>query len=252
MDVNLGGTAQVPLTDSNAAGDVYAAGDISVYVRLPDATTAGPFTPTGTDLTNGWYPYTTVQSGLHRFRVVETTGQDTVNEGSFYVWPSYTGHAAAWTPTLADVAALVPTRTIDSDGEQQDTFTALTTPADDQVTGYITRIVGEISATVGEVPSDVFDAAKHTATLGAAWLVERSFPPTSDVQNVANDFVTDYRASLAGLRLASRRVRNTTGRLWTQQLGSSDLGTIYVPTNTADADPLPYFQDGYLQTGGSL
>lgn len=239
MDYDLGDAAHIPLATTSPAGDTYAAADITVSVRQPDATTVGPYTPTETDLSNGWYPFTATQAGLHRYRVAETTGQATVNEGSFYVWPTYKAHSAAWVPDLADVAGLVPTRTIDASGQQRNTFTDSTTPTDDQVLGYVDRIVGEITATVGEVPSEAFDAAKHTAALGVAWLVERSFPPTSDVVNVANDFVNDYRASLSALRLAARRVQRTSGVLWTQKLGADRRDTIFVTTDPP-GDLFPY------------
>lgn len=196
MDVDLGGSAVIPLVPFDVDAVDIAPAEINIYVKLPNTTTLGPLTPSQGDIDRRAYLFTTTQSGQHRYRVVETSTGVQVDEGAFYVWPSYTDLTTLWAPSLAEVGALVPTRTIDSNNVQQGTFTTLTLPTDVQVAGYITQIVGEISGVVGQVRSAQFQQAKHTATLGVAWLVERSFPPTSDIQNVANDFVNDYRASL--------------------------------------------------------
>ena len=231
MDYDLGESALIPLPQSDPAGDVLQASDFAVSVRLPDATTAGPFTPTDDDFALGFYRYTSTQTGQHRFRVLDSTDHVVV-EGSFYVWPIYTAHTAAWAPSLADVAGLVPTRTIDSAGTQQNTFTTLTLPTATQVQGFIDRIVSEVAGVAGEIPSARFAQAKHTATLGVAWLVERSFPPTSGVQNVANDFVNDYRASLRALTASAREGASGGGVrsvaldswMWPAEPVASDIG----------------------------
>jgi hypothetical protein len=204
MDVDLGGSAQIPLKAFDADRLDITPAEVAVYVRTPDNITSGPLTVTQADINRGAYLYTATQTGLSRYRVVETATDVQITEGAFYVWPSYTDLSTLWAPTLYDVASLVPTRTVDDSGEQQDTFNASTIPTDEQVGGYITAITAEIVGTIGDVPSSLFGQAKHTAKLGVAWLIERAYPPTGQVENVANDFVNDYRASLRGLQEASR------------------------------------------------
>ncbi|MBV9292636.1 MAG: hypothetical protein JO222_09315 [Frankiales bacterium] len=204
-DADLGAAAKIPLAAYDDAATPVLATQVQVFVRLPDSSTAGPLSITDDDLVRGWYGYVSAQSGQHRYRVVEATTERLVDEGGFYVWPAYADHTAPWAPSLAEAAGLVASRTFDTvTNTQQNTFTPATDPTDTQVNGYISRIVGEITATAGDIPSRAFGLAKHTATLGVAWLVERQFPPTAAVQNLANDFVNDYRQSLKNLVAASR------------------------------------------------
>lgn len=178
--------------------------DAEVSLRLPDGSTEGPFSTTVVD-GEPVYDYLPATSGLYVWRAVAAGTEDVAAEGSFYVWPAYGADLPVpWTPTLYDVGALVPTRTLDSAGVQQDTFTDQTTPTDEQVEGYITRIIAEVHGVVPDIPAGVFEQAKHTVTLGVAWLVERSFPPTAEVQNLGNDFASDYRASLRSLARSAR------------------------------------------------
>lgn len=225
MDVDLGGSAQVPLKAFDADRLDISPAEVAVYVREPDNTTLGPLTVVQADLDRRWYGFTTTQTGLHRYRVVEAATDTTILEGSFYVWPSYADLSMLWAPNLIEVASLVPTRTVDASGEQQDTFDESTTPTDEQVNDYITAIVAEIVGTVGDVPSELFGQAKHTAKLGVAWLIERAYPPTSQVENVANDFVNDYRTSLRGLQAAAR------GSLAGSRASSVALGAYTWPEN---------------------
>lgn len=206
VDVDLGGSAQIPLAPFDADALDIAPAEIAIYVKLPNATTLGPLAPSQADIDRRAYLFTTTQAGQHRYRVVETATDVQVTEGAFYAWPSYTDLTTLWAPSLTDVAGLVPTRTIDSAGTQQGTFTANTEPTATQVQGYISQIVAEIVGTVGTVPAALFEQAKGVAKLGVAWLVERSYTPTGDVQNLGTDFVNDYRASLRQLAASSRGV----------------------------------------------
>lgn len=203
-DVDLGGSARIPLSAFDADRLGITAAEVVVYVKQPDGTTVGPLAISQRDLDRREFLFTTAQSGQYRYRVVEAATDVHVAEGAFYAWPSYTDLSSLWAPSLSDVAGLVPTRTMDSAGVQQSTFTSSTMPSAVQVQGYISQIVAEVVGTVGDVPSSRFEQARHTATLGVAWLVERSFPPTSEVQNLANDFVNDYRASLRQLATSVR------------------------------------------------
>lgn len=204
MDVDLGGSVRIPLAPFDVDAIDIAPAEVNIYVKQPDGTTLGPLTPAQADVDRRAYLFTTTQSGQHRYRVVETATDVQVAEGAFYAWPSYTDLSTLWAPSLTDVAGLVPSRTIDSAGTQQGTFTTGTEPTALQVQGYITQIVAEIVGTVGTVPSQMFEQARGVAKLGVAWLVERSYTPTGDVQNLGTDFVNDYRASLRQLAESSR------------------------------------------------
>lgn len=83
----------------------------------------------------------------------------------------------SYTPTVADVAALVKTRTVDRYGNRIGTFTADTRPTDDEVEALIA-----IAASVGvgvsigyAVPQELWDAVKSVIALRTALLLEISY-----------------------------------------------------------------------------
>lgn len=85
-----------------------------------------------------------------------------------------------WTPTVADVGALLRARTVDGTlNVEQGTFTADTRPTDVQVGALISLAASTVSTRVGAVIADehLAGAAKHLATLYAAMLVETSYFP---------------------------------------------------------------------------
>lgn len=220
-DIYLGGVAIIEIDPPRDQEDEVVVGPtIALSIKRPDGGTDGPFTPVY-DAALDVYAYTYVPSasGAHSWRAVVSGTGSGAAEGAFYVYPAFAILTDAWKPALTDVAALVPTRTIDSNGTQQNTFTTLTTPTATQVNGYIAQIVAEVVGVAGEIPAAVFAQAKGVASLGVAWLVERSYPPTADVQSVANDFVTDYRASLR-LLAQSARGAESGGRAVSMSLGS--------------------------------
>jgi hypothetical protein len=93
--------------------------------------------------------------------------------------------AASWTPSPADIKAVIPQRL---DGEA---FSATTVPTVDQVEGIISDLVGEVVGEVGpfdptvvlnpNAPADdqitLGALAKRAATLGTASQIEDSFFP---------------------------------------------------------------------------
>lgn len=88
----------------------------------------------------------------------------------------------AWTPSLEDVARLVPayTRTaIDAGGTEQNTFTSGTNPTADEVAGYITAAVREITGRVGTtVPLESLGLAQTTAAWHVAAAIEAEKSPS--------------------------------------------------------------------------
>lgn len=200
------------------SGAVATPATITLTVEAPDLTVTS-HTPSY-DAARQEYYFDLVPStaGHYVYRFV-TTGPDTAGEGDVNVTSAYAGDPAAhtWAPGLADVAALVPTRTLDDGGTQQDTFTDTTTPTDIQVLGFIDATVGEVAAYVGPVDARLTATALGVAALGVAATVELTFPPTSDVTSVATELRLRYQASLERLRTANRALR------------SSKAGTVELP-----------------------
>lgn len=83
-----------------------------------------------------------------------------------------------FTPTVADVGALLRSRTL---GENEDdetvelgTFTSTTRPTDTQVLSEIAQGVGKVVSRLGTstLPEELYAGAKHAATLYTGMLVE--------------------------------------------------------------------------------
>lgn len=91
-----------------------------------------------------------------------------------------------WAPTLADVARHVPTRTRDSatpgSDRQLGTFTATTTPTDEQAQAVIDDAVKGVLAASGPLPAglpatdQVMVAARTAASFRAAADIELAYP----------------------------------------------------------------------------
>lgn len=97
---------------------------------------------------------------------------------------------ALWRPTVGDVAAVIPNRTGDPNGNAQGTFTAATIPTAAQVETLITSVQGEVIHRAG--PAGVVDElavptipqggpgstpAGHAVAVGVASYVELNFYP---------------------------------------------------------------------------
>src|ERR1051325_9833465 len=107
-----------------------------------------------------------------------------------------------YTPTVADVAAVIPQRTGDPSGNAQGTFNANTTPTDTQVTAIITDIQSEVLAECGAPPVDgSLDALTHRAiSLGTAAQVELSFYPDLTGEGVMAELQRRYERAKTLLR----------------------------------------------------
>lgn len=89
------------------------------------------------------------------------------------------GAVAAWTPTLDQIAAHVPLRTIEVGnltGSPTGTFTGLTMPTAGQVDLYATDAVSWVSSAVSVLSPALFDRAQGIAGLWAAAQVELAQP----------------------------------------------------------------------------
>lgn len=191
------------------SGASTTAATVTLTVRHPDASVS-THTPVY-DGTRGAYYYDFVPSvaGHYIYRWTSAT-PDTAAEGDIDVTAAYSGDPAAalWAPALTDVGALVPTRTIDGAGVQQNTFTTTTTPTATQVQGFITGVVGEVAGFVGPVDARLTATANAVAAMGVAAKVELTFPPTGEVVNVATELRLNYQNGLDRLRLANRSIRS--------------------------------------------
>ena len=83
-----------------------------------------------------------------------------------------------YTPAVADVGALLRSRTVDTNGAELGTFTPQTRPTEAQVVYLIQTAVGEVEARVGaDLQASLHGLARTAATYRAASLVEISYFP---------------------------------------------------------------------------
>lgn len=83
-----------------------------------------------------------------------------------------------WAPAVADVAAVLRSRTKDRNGTEVGTFNADTRPTNGQVTAEIELAVGDVVSVFSEeLPEVTWPQAKRVVALGTAMLVELSYFP---------------------------------------------------------------------------
>lgn len=83
-----------------------------------------------------------------------------------------------YTPAVADVGAILRSRTVDTNGSEVGTFTPATRPTETQVANLIVTAVGEVEARVGsDLRDSLHGMARTAATYRAAALVEISYYP---------------------------------------------------------------------------
>lgn len=81
-----------------------------------------------------------------------------------------------YTPTVAQVAANIMSRTRDKYGTLAGTFNANTTPTDTQTTAIVGAIMTGVADKIGDdIPAALFDDATRVAALRAAMQVELDF-----------------------------------------------------------------------------
>jgi hypothetical protein len=105
------------------------------------------------------------------------------------------------TPTVADVAILERTRTVDDTGAEQTTFTSDTRPTDVECSELIDQASGEV---LGQLPSNVdpiwYPAIQRLIALRAAALVETSFYREQAQAGSAATHATVYASELLALQ----------------------------------------------------
>jgi hypothetical protein len=82
-----------------------------------------------------------------------------------------------YTPTVADVAALIRARTKDKNGNEVGTFTPDTRPTDAQAQEAIDHALVALGEKVGEIGEMCWPVARMAATYGAAAEIELSYFP---------------------------------------------------------------------------
>ena len=104
--------------------------------------------------------------------------------------------------TVADVAALIRSRTKDSNGNEAGTFTDLTRPTEPQCQEAIDHAVALIHTKVGGVGDGCADLARSVVALGAAAEIELAyFPEQSRSDRSIYQYLQQrYDAALDGLQ----------------------------------------------------
>lgn len=83
-----------------------------------------------------------------------------------------------WAPTVAQVGAVLRSRTTDANGVEQGTFTATTRPTEDQAELIIADVVQDVVAVLGfTLPDRIAPLGTAVAALGAAALIELTYWP---------------------------------------------------------------------------
>jgi len=190
VDADL--TPTVTLTDPTGAVTALTVAhpDVGVYRVAPALTAAGEWVVTWT---------ATIANA------VQTEAQTLLATA-----PGDDGwEAPAWTPTLADVADHIPTRTrptaeFAGSDAMLGTFTAATTPTDEQAARLIRRATAWVEGVVGvPVAPTVRRLASAAAALRAAYWVELAYP-----ERDADVAVYDRLREEAGAALLSATAQN--------------------------------------------
>lgn len=116
--------------------------------------------------------------------------------------------AAAWAPSLPQVATYVPERTVTltTPGEESalNTFSDDTTPTSAQVTDFITAAVRHVQMKVGaSIDATLYDAATAAAAMRTAGLVELSYPVRDGDLNVGDRWIKLADDAIEQIRTAN-------------------------------------------------
>jgi hypothetical protein len=176
------------LTDPTTGQYTNAAG-VAVDLTPP---TGADVTPAVTNPSTGSYyaDLPASEAGAWRYRWRDGANA-TLDEGTFLV--DAAGSEAAWGPSLDQVAAHVPSRTIELgnlSGTYAQTFTGLTSPTAEQVEDYVRQAVAWVTSHTGTVDAALYGTAQSVASMWAAAQVELAQP--ADTRDMAR-----YAALLA-------------------------------------------------------
>ncbi len=142
-----------------------------------------------------------------------------------------------WLPDTAAVAALIPTRTLQSDGSYGADFTPATRPTAVQVAALVSLIATEVAGEVGVVPAAQDDQAAYVVALGAAALVEVSYFPEQvrSAQSAYPDLDARYTEALD--RLTYSVAEGGEGESLTAQWSFPSPSLLFNPPVAPGVDP---------------
>lgn len=136
----------------------------------------------------------------------------------------------SWAPSLAQVAAYVPTRTLDlvsNPGAEtyQGTFNTNTTPTDVIVNNLIADACAWVQARAGiTIDTNAQPQATATAALRAAAFVELSFPRNEDDVNTGQALLDQASAELVALTAMNGAQGNGAFSIATSSAAQSYIG----------------------------
>lgn len=115
--------------------------------------------------------------------------------------------ASEYLPSLSDVADLLLSRTRDSNGVYQNTFTNDTTPTDEQARRIILKAGDDVRRAIGtDIPDNLRDDARRVVAARAAMMIELSLYSTEvaqqrssydDLKDMYNLLIVDLSDSVA-------------------------------------------------------
>jgi|SRR5688572_16172216 len=113
-----------------------------------------------------------------------------------------------WTPTVADVGAVLRSRTVNRHGAELGTFTAETRPTEAQVLLLVPGATGAVAAVIGDdVAEEWHDDAAGIAAIGTAMQIELTYypeqigtgrSPYDELKELYEDRLRDLRAAIIG------------------------------------------------------
>jgi hypothetical protein len=187
-------------------------GTVTCTVTPP---TGSATTPTPAHPSTGTYQHapTFTVEGLWTVRFASTG--TVVDAETIYLFVGSTDAPPVWAPTLADVAAHIPTRTreVGVDNDYLGTFTASTQPTADEVATLIGHACAWVAGPAGDpVMTAAYSLLGAAAALRAAYWVEVAYPERDadvavydrlkdDAEQMAKDAATANRAAGGGTSL---------------------------------------------------
>jgi hypothetical protein len=217
-DLNLGARIEVPVTRAIVTAWTAAVLQGNTWSVTLDAPPAEP--PSQVYYALGAWPVIQAELDAGEFNIVwmDDVEPPTVEiyvplwTSTEYVDPNALPVPEDWTapdltqvtPTLADVAALESTRTIDDTATELGTFTADTRPTDTQVTGLIAQATHDVLASLRPTfPASYYPIVRNAIALYTAILIEGSFYREQLNEGSAQLYRQLFTAEIAGLQSAT-------------------------------------------------
>jgi hypothetical protein len=131
--IDVGDTVTLTSAPRDGSGNPQTVAALALSVTLPDGTSVGPFTPTGS-VGSYSYAYTTTQAGRH---VARWTGTGFAYAEPFNVWPADPG--ALFSVAEAKAALRFASLTPGDDDERLRLYIAAVTPVIEDIVGTVVQ-----------------------------------------------------------------------------------------------------------------